>query len=131
MRITSTQFCTSDHRSDGLDATTNSIRPLSFIPDYDPSYIDPEYRADPYWHIQIYNQHELHFYGNFNKQDAEIEPDYPVTDGALNDVLRRALLDPWQTKLDPCASPAQDERKDELYNFRPQVSLTTQSKHDL
>ena len=96
---------------------------LPVLDENNPFYTD--YGVDPYWDIQLYNQHEIHFYGDFNKEDADIEPDCPVTDRALNDVLIKELLDPWQTKTTPCASPAQDEPEDEFPNLRPQVSLTT------
>ena len=61
LRTTPAQSHTPDHRSDGLDSTTNYIRPLLLITDYNSFYIDPDYGVDPYWDIQIYNQHELHF----------------------------------------------------------------------
>ena len=123
MRITPTQFCTSDHRSDRLDSTTDNIRPIPSIPDYNPYYIDPDYGIDPYWDVQIYNQHELHFYANFNKRQAEIEPDCPVEDGALNNILTTALVDQWQLVPNSFALPPSQEPETEFYTFGPQVSL--------
>ena len=125
MRITPTQFCTSDHRSDGLDSTTDNIRPIPSIPDYNPYYIDPDYGIDPYWDVQIYNQHELHFYANFNKQQAEIEPDCPVADEALNFILTMALVDQWQLVPNSSALPPPQEPETEFYTFGPQVSLAS------
>ena len=92
MRTSPTQFHTSDHRSDGLDSTTNYTCPLPSKPD-NPYYIDPDYGVDPFWDIQLYNQHYLLFYSNFTKANADIEPDCPVTNRALNDVLSKALVD--------------------------------------
>ena len=125
MRITPTQFCTSDHRSDRHDSTTDNIRPIPSIPDYNPYYIDPDYGIDPYWDAQIYNQHELHFYANFNKQQAEIEPDCPVADGALNNILTTALVDQWQLVPNSFALPPPQEPETEFYTFGPQVSLAS------
>ena len=125
MRITPTQFCTSDHRSDRLDSTTDNIRPIPSIPDYNPCYIDPDYGIDPYWDVQIYNQHELHFYANFNKQQAEIEPDCPVADEALNKILTMALVDQWQLVPNSSALPPPQEPETEFYTFGPQVSLAS------
>ena len=125
MRITPTQFCTSDHRSDRLDSTTDNIRPIPSIPDYNPYYIDPDYGIDPYWDVQIYNQHELHFYANFNKQQAEIEPDCPVADEALNNILTMALVDQWQLVPNSSALPPPQQPETEFYTFGPQVSLAS------
>ena len=125
MRNTPTQFCTSDHRSDRLTSTTDYIRSLPLIPDYNPYYIDPDYGIDPYWDAQIYNQHELQFYANFNKPQTEIEPDCPMTDRALNHTLTIALVDPWQANTNSCVLPTQEEPDTKFNSFGPQVSLTS------
>ena len=67
MRITPTQFYTSDLKSIGLDSTSHSIRPLPEIPDYNPYYTDPDYGIDPYWDVHLYNQHHLSFCTDFTK----------------------------------------------------------------
>ena len=67
MRITPTQFYTSDLKSIGLDSTSHSIRPLPEIPDYNPYYTDPDYGIDPYWDVPLYNQHHLSFCTDFTK----------------------------------------------------------------
>ena len=77
-----------------MDYTTafeRKFRPLQQIEDYDPHYIDPEYRVDPYWDNSLYDQREPQF-----KCD-----DYPPTDDE-NDLeipdnnLTRALIELWQ-----------------------------------
>ena len=45
MSTTPTQFRTLDNWSDGRDLTTNYIRPLPAIPDYNPYYMDPQHNA--------------------------------------------------------------------------------------
>ena len=125
MSTTPTHFRTLDNWSDGRDLTTDYIRPLPAIPDYNPYYMDPDYGVDPYWDIQIYNQHELQFHEDFNKQDTEIEPGCRVTDRTLNHALTKALVDPLQTRTNSYVSPAHDESADEFYHTGPQVSLTT------
>ena len=37
------------------------FRPLPLIEDYDPHYYDPEYRRDPYWDDELYDQFSLEF----------------------------------------------------------------------
>ena len=124
-RVTPTQFCTSDLRSNELDSTAYSIRPLPEILDYNPYYPDPDYGVDPYWDVHLYNQHHLSFCINFTKPQIDIESDCPETDEAPNDVLTNALVDAWQTKPNPCASSAQLDQENQLDSLRPQVSLTT------
>ena len=115
MRAYSTQFYTPDHKSDGLDSTINHIRPLPSIPDYNTYYTDPAYGLDPYWDIQHYDQNALHFLNNFTKPIADIELDCYATVAALKPRLSKALVDPWQTKIDTCASPSQDEQAHHFY----------------
>ena len=67
----------------------------------------------------------MHFHSTFTKPNADIEPDCHATDEALNPLLSKALVDPWQTKIDTRALPAQDEQAHEFYPIGPQVSLTT------
>ena len=125
MRVTPTQFCTSDLRSNGLDSTSYSIRPLPEILDYNPYYQDPDYGTDPYWDDHLYNQHHLYFYTNFNNSPLEIEPDWLAMDEVLNGTLTNASVDPWQTTPNPCALPAPLRQDNPLISFDQQVSLTT------
>ena len=53
MRTSPTQYHTPDHRPDRLDLTSNYIRPLPSIPDYNPFYNDPDYGFELYWDIQL------------------------------------------------------------------------------
>ena len=125
MRITPTQFYTSDLKSIGLDSTSHSICPLPEIPDYNPYYTDPDYGIDPYWDVHLYNQHHLSFCTDFTKPQINLEPDCPATDGALNSVLKNASVDAWQTKPNPCSLPAQHTQGHQFDSLGPQVSLTT------
>ena len=125
MRVTPTQFCTSDLRSNGLDSTSHTLRPLPEILHYNPYYQDPDYGTDPYWDDYIYNQHHLCFYTNFNKPPLEIEPYCLAMDEALNGTLTNALVDPWQTTPNPCALAAPFCQDHPLNNLEQQVSLTT------
>ena len=125
MRITPTQFCTSDHRSGGLDSNSYSIRPLPEVLDYNPYYQDPDNGIDPYRDIHLYSQHHLAFYTNFTKPPIDIEPDCPAIDGALNNVLTKASDDAWQAKPIPCALSAPHVQENQLDSLGPQVSLTT------
>ena len=67
----------------------------------------------------------MHFYANFNKQQAEIEPDCPVADEALNNILTMALVDQWQLVPNSSALPPPQEPETEFYTFGPQVSLAS------
>ena len=67
----------------------------------------------------------MHFHKNFTKPIADLEPDCHATDAALNPRLSKALVDPWQTKIDTCALPPQDQQAHKVYPNRPQISLTT------
>ena len=46
------------------------FRPLQLIEDYNPQYVDPEYREDPSWDDELYDKQNLHL-----RRD-----DYPPTD---------------------------------------------------
>ena len=58
-----------DPQSDGEHCNKTTIRPLPFIDNYNPYYPDPDFGFDPYWDIQIYNQHHLCFYNHFTKNN--------------------------------------------------------------
>ena len=86
-----------DPQSDGQHCNFTTIRLIPLIDNYNPYYLDPDFGFDPYWDIQIYNQHHLHFYNNFTKKTTDIEPDSPEIDQNLNTHLSAAAVDPWQT----------------------------------
>ena len=118
MRITPTQFCTSDLRSGGLDSTSYSIRPLPEILDYNLIIKIQTTALIPTGDIHLYNQH-------FSKPPIDIEPDCPAMDGVLNNVLTKASVDAWQTKPNPCALSAHYVQENQFDSLGPQVSLTT------
>ena len=96
MRTPPTTSTTVDNMYNRLQTDTNTIRLIPLIDDYNPYYPDPDYGFDPYWDANCYNQHHLYFYRNFNKPNANIEPDSLVVDQALSMVLAKARVDPWQ-----------------------------------
>ena len=77
-----------------MDYTTvfeTRFRPLQQIEGYDPHYIDPEYRVDPYWDNSLCDQQKLQFQCD----------DYPPTDDAddpeiPDNNLSRAHIELWQ-----------------------------------
>ena len=95
-----------DHQSQRQHCNTATIRPLPLIHNH---YPDPDFGFDPYWDIQIYNQHHLHFFNNFHKPLAEIGTDSYETDQSLNLALTKALVDPWQNKWTTTSLETQDE----------------------
>ena len=46
-----------DRQSNRQLCNTTTVRPLPRIDNYNPYYIGPDFDFDPYWDIQIYNQH--------------------------------------------------------------------------
>ena len=82
--------------SNKLQNNTSTIRLIPLIDDYDPYYPDTDYGFDPYWDPNCYNQYHLNFYHYFNKPDQNIELDVYETDQALNTVLAKVRVDPWQ-----------------------------------
>ena len=87
---------TLDHMSTGLQHDTTTIRLIPLIDNYNPYYSAPDYGFDPYWDANCYNQHHLYFYRNFNKPSHIIELDSYEIDQAMNMVLVKARVDPWQ-----------------------------------
>ena len=52
------------------------FRPLPLVEDYDPHYYDPEYRRDPYWDDELYDQFSLEFLhqpSNLSEPDEDQE----------------------------------------------------------
>ena len=75
VKSTPTKIYDLDLQSDRQQYNTTTIPPLPLIDNYNPYYLDPDFGFDPYWDIQTYNQHHLHFCNNFHKNSTEIEPD--------------------------------------------------------
>ena len=113
-----------DLQSDRQHSNTTTIRTLPLRDNYNPYYPDPDFGFDPYWDIQIYNQHQLHFYKNFTKNIADIEPDQYQIDQLLNIKLSMASVDPWQNVRINTHPPFQEEITEELPHNEPLVTLT-------
>ena len=113
-----------DLQSNRQHSNTTTIRTLSLIYNYNPYYPDPDFGFDPYWDIQIYNQHYLHFYKDFTKNTADIEPDQHQIDQLLNTKLSMASVDPWQNVRNNTHSATQEEITEELPHNGPLVTLT-------
>ena len=111
--------------SNRLQNDTTTIRLIPLIDDYNPYYSDPDYGFDPYWGANCYNQHHLYFYHNFNKQTHDIEPDSFETDQALNTVLIKARVDPWQHGPQLTHKTTHCVAEGEIHRVGPQVSLGT------
>ena len=116
---------TLDPMSTRLQNDTTTIRLIPLIEDYKTNYFDSDYGFDPYWDAICYNQHHLYFYRNFNKPSHNIEPDSYEIDQALNMVLVKARVDPWQHTTQQTRQMAHTEPDDEFHRVGPQVSLDT------
>ena len=125
MKTPSTTYITSDPMSNRLQTDTTTIRLIPLIDDYNPNYSDPDYGFDPYWDVNCYNQHHLYFYRNLNKPSHNIELDSNDIDQALNMVLAKARVDPWQHGTHPIHHTTHPVDEDELHRAGPQVSLAT------
>ena len=125
MKTPPTFSTTLDPMSNRLQNDTSTIRLIPLIDDYNPYYLDPYYSFDPYWDFNCYNQHHLNFYHNFNKPDQNIEPDSYETDQALNTVLTKARVDPWQHGTYLTQQTIHSDADDEFHRVGPQVSLAT------
>ena len=114
-----------DLQSNRQHSNTTTIRTLPLIDNYyNPYYPDPDFGFDPYWDIQIHNQHHLHFYKDFTKNTADIEPDQPQIDQMLSTKLSLTSVDPWQNVRINTHSATQEEITEELPHNGPLVTLT-------
>ena len=113
-----------DLHSDGRHCNTTTTRPITLIDNYKPYYPDPDFSFDPYWDIQIYNQHHLQFYNNFTKNITDIELDSPEIDQNLNTHLSTAVVDPWQNTRVVPHSTTYAEPKAQISQDGPLVTLT-------
>ena len=111
--------------SNRLQNDTSTIRMIPLIDDYNPHYPDPDYGFDPYWDSNSYNKHHLYFYHNFNKPHQNIESDSTEIDQALNAVLVKARVDPWQRGTFFTHQTNHAAVDDEFHHVGPQVSLAT------
>ena len=113
-----------DLQSNRQHSNTTTIRTLPLINNYNPYYPDPDFGFDPYWDIQIYNQHHLHFYKVFAKNTAGIEPDQPQIDQMLSTKLSLVSVDPWQNVRINTHSASQEEITEDFQHNGPLVTLT-------
>ena len=90
MTIIPTNLHNSDLQSDRRHCHTTTLRLLPLIDNYNSYYPDPDFSFNPYWDIQFYNQHHLHFYKDFTKNSADIEPDQPQIDQLMKTRLSTA-----------------------------------------
>ena len=125
MKTPPTTYTTSDPMSNRLQTDTTTIRLIPLIDDYNPYYSDPDYGFDPYWDVNCYNQHHLYFYRNLTKPSHNIELDSNDIDQALNMVLAKARVDPWQHGTHPLHHTTHPVDEDDLHRAGPQVSLAT------
>ena len=81
-----------------LDYTTTfttRFRPVPFIDNYNPTYIDPDYGRDPYWNTEIYNQDLLQFQyvlDDIAHYQTTVHENPPIT----HNKKTRALIENWQ-----------------------------------
>ena len=122
MKTPPTSHTTLDPMSNRLQ---HHITTIPLIDDYNPYHSDPDSGFDTYWDANCYNQHHLYFYRNFNKPSHNIEPDSYDTDQALNVVLVKARVDPWQNETPPRCQMTHNGPDKELHRVGPQVSLAT------
>ena len=127
MKTPPTSHTTLDPMSNRLQNNTTTIRLIPLVDDYNPYYPDPHYGFDPYWDANCYNQHHLYFYRNFNKPNHNREPDSYEIDRALNMVLVKAKVNPWQQDSPPTSQVTQTEPDDEFHRAGPQVPLAPNS----
>ena len=125
MKTPPTSHNSSDPISTRLHNDTTTIRLLPLIDDYNPYYSDPAYGFDPYWDANCYNQHHLYFYRNFNNSSHYIELDSYDIDQALNVVLVKARVDPWQKETPPRCQMTHKGPDNEFHRVGPEVSLAT------
>ena len=124
VKQTPTNLHNLDLQSNREHSNTMTIRTLPLIDNYNPYYPDPDFGFDPYWDVQIYNQHHLHFYKNFTKNAADIESDQHHIDQLLKTKLSMASVDPWQEGQINNHPPIQEEITQEHPQNGPLVTLT-------
>ena len=85
---------------DYTDNFQTQFRPLPEVVAYDVYFVDPQYRLDPYWDEDLYDQDKLEYKDTYNKPNNQIESDDLITDAHISDAhisdaLGYALLDLW------------------------------------
>ena len=106
MHMTHKTFPT--YAQDYTDKFDTRFRPLPEVVAYDTYLVYPQYRLDPYWDGDLYDQEKLEYKDTYNKSNDQIESDDLITDAHLSDALRYALIDLWTVNphlLDTSALP--------------------------
>ena len=83
------------HEYDYTDNFETQFRPLPEVVAYDAYFVDAQYRLDPYWDEDLYDQDKLEYKDTYNKPNDQIECDDLITDAHVPDALRYALIDLW------------------------------------
>ena len=97
---------------DYTDNFDTQFRPLPEVVAYDTYFDDPQYRLDPYWDEELYDQDKLKYKETYNKPNDQIECDDLITDAHVSVALRQALIDLWTVNPHLPDTSA-------LLNFRP------------
>ena len=74
---------------------TTRFRPIPFVDDYNPTYIDQDYGRDPYWDPELYKQDLLQFeyvLGDIDHYNKTVHENPPIT----HNKKTRALIETWQ-----------------------------------
>ena len=74
---------------------TTRFRPIPFVNDYMPTYIDQDYGRDPYCDTELYKQHLLQFQyvlGDIDHYNKTVHENPPLT----HNKKTRALIENWQ-----------------------------------
>ena len=78
-----------------MDYTKDSetqFRPSQLIEDYNPRYFGTEYRKDPYWDEELFDQENLHL-----RLDDYLPTDHEDNPEIKDNERTRALIELWQT----------------------------------
>ena len=80
---------------DYTTAFTTRFRPIPFVDDYNPTYIDQDYGRDPYWDTELYKQDLLQFQyvlDDIDHYNKTVHENHPIT----HNKKTRALIENWQ-----------------------------------
>ena len=108
--------------------------PIPLIDNYIPTYIDPEYRRDPYWDTEIYNRYLLqfqHVLDDIELYQRIIDENPPVP----HNKKTRALIENWQmndgTKYPVFPNPLGTENPKTNIEVTPQSLLEEKSSQNV
>ena len=75
------------------DKLDTHFRPLPEVVAYNTYFVDPQYRLEPYWYEDFYDQDKLEYKGIYHKPSDQIQSDDLFTDAFESDALRYVLID--------------------------------------